>query len=63
MGGRLKGLGCSKIGLGVDFQIMGFGTDNLGNDYFLFMRSFVFFGLRLWMRVPIMGISVSSLQL
>jgi hypothetical protein len=63
MGGGSKGLGCSKIGLGVNFQIRGFWTDNLGNNYVVFMWSFVFFRLRLWMRVPILGISVVSLKL
>ena len=63
MGRRPKGLGCSKICLGVDFQIGGFGTDNVGNKYFVFIWSFVFFRLKLWMRVPILGISVVSLPL
>jgi hypothetical protein len=63
MGGRPKGLGCSKICLGVDFQIRGFGTDNLGNDYFAFMWSFDFFRLRLWMRVfmQILGVWLASI--
>jgi hypothetical protein len=49
MGRSPKGLGSSKISLGVIFQIRN-GKDWLRNRYFGYLLSFGFFRSRLWLR-------------